>query len=195
MSADTDAASRYRLMSDAELLELSREGADAYRPEAWSALQAELAGRAILMPAPEGVAALADAADRERVLALPPAEALTGVGGWLAVFVVLSFVGSAYDAAAAVTAFRGGMPWMALGLASFSAAYLVGLRMIGRRDLRAPTYWRALLIAHAVWHAVGAFALGLPTNSAVASAFLRVAWLLYWDTSVRVRNTFAAPAG
>jgi hypothetical protein len=177
-------ALQYRYRTLADLRALVAEGEAAYDPDAWLALQAELADRGY-----------GDRAFRRNTRPKDFPRDATGkvpIHGWLGVYYwasILKMLGFLAGFLAYGRLFESlAMVLFFICILLFYGVLAYGLVLIHRRDHRAPTFWR---VASAV-ELGAALALSIFVSLGYLKAVaIAAAWLVYWIRSRRVSETFS----
>jgi hypothetical protein len=182
-------AGRYAGYSTPELFELARAGESRLRPEAWQLLKTELRKRGLeLTPEDESLASGPTAGSEP---ASAPRQAVTaGFDTWLVLFVVmmaLNVVLRTYQTFAAFVA----LSWIGVFYALHAVILVIGIALVYHRDPLAPRYWRNVLILTAGLNVVLGAAHLMDWSRALLTATVLIGWAAYWQTSRRVRATFA----
>lgn len=160
----------YDHTDDADLLDLARSPEGDFAPEAWAALQREIARRGLFPDAAAGA----------------PMPKFGRFGGWLTFFsayellMALGMVLSAQAHLAAVTD---------LLFNAYAFAIVAGVGLIVYRKTIAPSFWKTMLVIQFLF--VGSLLLrGLAGLYLLLPFIWPIVWFQYWSKSARVRATF-----
>jgi hypothetical protein len=115
----------------------------------------------------------------------------SGIGGWLAVFMLYQTLTTLAFMGGVLLARSPGLDWFTLVVAAYALAVALGLRLIMLRSRNAPGYWIALLVAQIFCVMLLASLGSMTSASLLRNTLWPVVWMLYWMRSKRVRATFS----
>jgi hypothetical protein len=111
-----------------------------------------------------------------------------GLGGWIIAF--QAFIVAVIGLFLAGLIMSGVTLVLAFAVFIIVAVTVVGLYLIAKRDSRTPRYWVIYLsVATAAWVLI-AMLTGTVSFATFVYAALFIAWIVYWNNSKRVKNTF-----